>query len=326
MKKAGIVVVLALLMCFFMTGCGGELNKMYQDVGVQYIENIGTMTFDEAKQIAQNSGYPSTVGNDEITLYYDGEITLNFIEYPDVRLLSSFSFFDSNAYKSIHVSSSFLETNDYSSGKIVSRKVNSLADCESFLFGATSGVDITASSLSENTHAVLSPDSGSSSPEEQYNYDSLQELFTGITKDTTANDLENLINDKSLYFTSQEYNKSGGGRSIQYVIAFTKGAAAQKYADSGDRLKVSFDKENGAIMDAQYTNVSCSKSALFYNYGYWYDFSEKEPGQYSGYYVVDPFGKKTGITIKYSNGREKQTNYYQCKSAESAIGSVLLEI
>lgn len=318
-------IALLLIICLVATGCGGKLNAMYQDIGIQYIQNIGTMTFEEAKKIAEASGYYSRSEDKKITIK-DGnncDITLYFNGMSDdSAILSSFSYNDENAWKSFWVSSSFISTFDYEKGNGIDRKVDSLSSCEKFLFGTTSGIEITAESLAKKTSAQ-SDDSTLSIPEIQNSYDSLQELFVSISKDTTSKELEDDIASKSLHFTSQEYNKSGGGRSTQYVIAFTDGAAAQKYADSGDRLTVDFDNDNGTIMYAQYTKESSSESALFYNYGYWYDFSQKSPGDYSGYYYIDPMGKKNGITIKYSNGREKKTNYFQRGSAESALNSVI---
>ena len=161
-----------------------------------------------------------------------------------------------------------------------------------------------------------------------YNYDLLQKLFLEISADFAIEDLELYISDNSLFYSLAEYNKSGGGKSVNYVVAYTEGSAAQKYADSGDHVEVTFDKSNeNHIMTAEYVNSSSiSYSALFYNYGIWFDLMEEEPSIYSGYYINDSFAKEDGLTIVYSNGRKKISNYFPCDSSEDAIKKVLEKI
>lgn len=175
---------------------------------------------------------------------------------------------------------------------------------------------------SKETSSSSSSETSKSDVPKEYSYDSLQNLFISITSSTTAEILKQQIEDKSLCYTSQDHNSSLG-KTVTYVIAYSEGVAAQKYADSGDHLEVTFQKSSGTIMTVQYVNEKCSFSALYYNFGYWYDFSDREPGNYSGYYIVDPFAKNTGITIKYNNGNEKATNYFRKGSAVEAIQAII---
>lgn len=159
--------------------------------------------------------------------------------------------------------------------------------------------------------------------EQAYEFDKLQKIFISITETTSIEDIENAISQNELCYSAAEYNKSGGGKSVRYVLAYTDGAAAQKYADSGDYLEISFDESsNNRIMYSQYVN-SASYTGLFYNYGTWFDFSEKDVGPYSGYYVIDAFAKEDGLTIEYSNGNKKYTNYFPYPSAEDVIKALI---
>lgn len=159
----------------------------------------------------------------------------------------------------------------------------------------------------------------------KYQYDVLQNLFMSITDKTTVSDIDTYIANNSLAVTSQEYNKSGGGKELTYKIAYTEGVAAQKYADSGDHIEISFDKDkSNQIMTAQYVmEEKPDYTALFYNYGTWYDFREDAPSKYTGYYIVDTFGKNKGIVIQYKNGNKTDTNYFECKSAEKTVQKVI---
>lgn len=172
--------------------------------------------------------------------------------------------------------------------------------------------DISASSSQSSVPYIL----------REYDFDSLQNVFIGITDKTTQDDLNAEIKNKSLCHTVQE-NNSSFGKTISYGIAYTEGAAAQRYSDSGDYLEATFLKDSGKIMHAQYVNEHSSKSALYYNYGTWFDFNEKSPGKYTGYYYVDPLSKYNGITIQYSNGREKTTHYFNAPNAKIAVQVII---
>ena len=159
-----------------------------------------------------------------------------------------------------------------------------------------------------------------------YEYDVLQKLFMEITVDTTPQELETLIAENNLFYTIGEYNQSGlNGAAHQYVIAYTEGASQQKYADSGDYLEVSFDNGNGdKLKFAHYVKAdSLGYTAFFYNYGVWWKFDVTNAEDYSGYYIIDSFGDNKGIVLKYTNGNERETNYYKYNSAEEVINKIL---
>lgn len=159
-----------------------------------------------------------------------------------------------------------------------------------------------------------------------YEYDVLQKLFMAITVDTTPQELEALIAENNLFYTIGEYNQSGlKGAAHTYKIAYTEGASHQKYADSGDYLEVSFDNGNDdKLKFAHYVKAdSIDYTALFYNYGVWWDFDVTNAEDYSGYYINDSFGDDKGIVLKYTNGNERETNYYKYNSAEEVINKIL---
>jgi len=140
-------------------------------------------------------------------------------------------------------------------------------------------------------------------------YDTLQSLFVSFTPDTTVEELESFVTEHFLSFTSQEYNKLSGEKTLKYIIAYTDGVAKQKYADSGDYIDIIFDKDNDLnLMYAQYCNLKAfGPSALFYCYGTWYDFRDANASDYSGYYLVDSLSREDGITIEYTNENKVTT-------------------
>lgn len=160
-----------------------------------------------------------------------------------------------------------------------------------------------------------------------YEYDSLQNLFIELNDNITPDELESCIKKYSLEHTIGEYNSSSG-EEIIYCIADTEGAAATKYADSGDRLEVTFGGENkDEFMYAEYVNEKdISYTALLYDHGVYWDFREGNAEDYSGYYINDSFSGKTGIVIKYDNGRESKTNYFRYNSAEEVIQKIIDKI
>ncbi len=160
-----------------------------------------------------------------------------------------------------------------------------------------------------------------------YEYDDLQNLFIELNVNITPDELERCIEKYSLEHTVGEYNSSSG-KEIMYCIAYTEGAAAQKYADSGDRLEVTFGGENkDEFMYAEYVNENdISYTALLYDHGIYWDFSEGNAEDYSGYYINDSFSSKTGIVVKYDNGRESKTNYFRYNSAEEVIQKIIDKI
>lgn len=153
-------------------------------------------------------------------------------------------------------------------------------------------------------------------------YHDLQKMFLAIDKDITEDELLKLIEEYNVAYTAEDYN--GTPKERCYNIAFEEGAALQRYADSGDTLEVSFDKNDGTILYAEYFNDEAFMDAIYYNYGTYWDFREDEPGNtYSGYYYYKPGDTKGGITMKYSNGNTKETGYHSVDSAEDALGDIL---
>lgn len=142
--------------------------------------------------------------------------------------------------------------------------------------------------------------------EETQEYDALQKIFLEINKETTEDKLLKLIEEHSVEYTAEEYN--GTPKSRNYNIAFDSDVVLQKYAESGDSLEVSFNKEDGTILYAEYFNEASFRNALYYNYGTYWDFREDElDNTYTGYYYYKPGDTKGGITMKYDNGNSKET-------------------
>lgn len=158
-------------------------------------------------------------------------------------------------------------------------------------------------------------------------YDNLQAVFLALNENTTPDELEKLISESELFYTAEEYNSSSG-KTVSYNIAYTEGAAAQKYAEAGDHLTVDFGGDGkDEFMYAQYVNEKdVSYSALLYDHGTWYDFRDANAEDYGGYYVVDSISGKGGITVKYSNGNETETGYIPCTSGEEAIQKIMERI
>ena len=173
----------------------------------------------------------------------------------------------------------------------------------------------------KNENASGDNDISSDSLDENTFYDNLQKIFLLLSFDTSPSNLEALIEKYSLSYTKQEYDN---GEILSYVVAFTEESARQTHAESGDRLKVSFSNGSSELMDAEYSASSHSRSALLYNYGTWYSLREKSPGNYTGYYVIGALSDESGITIKYDNGNETETDYFPCNSAEDALKKVIL--
>ena len=158
--------------------------------------------------------------------------------------------------------------------------------------------------------------------EETKEYHDLQKMFLAIDKDTTEDDLLKLLEEYEVAYTAEDYN--GTPKKRCYNIAFEEGAALQRYANPGDTLEVSFDKNDGTILYAEYFNNEAFMETVYYNYGTYWDFGEDEPGNvYSGYYYYKPGDTKGGITMKYSNGKTKETGYHSVDSAEDALGDIL---
>lgn len=154
------------------------------------------------------------------------------------------------------------------------------------------------------------------------NYDKLQSLFLSFSFETTEDDLTKWIEDNDLKYTSKEYN--GSPKKKSYKIAYEDDVALMRHAESGDHVEISFCKEDGSFLYAEYFNYTTFKTALLYNYGTYWDFRETEGNnKYSGYYYHTSGESEGGITIEYSNGNSTETNYYSVENGEKALSVVL---
>nr|DAE64169.1 MAG TPA: outer membrane protein assembly factor [Caudoviricetes sp.] len=153
-------------------------------------------------------------------------------------------------------------------------------------------------------------------------YDKLQQVFLAINFETKEDDILKLIKDNNLEYTVEEYN--GSPKCNTYKLAYEEDVSLQKYADSGDYIKVSFNKDNGSLMFVEYFNNELFKTALLYNYGVYWNFSEREPNnEYSGYYYYKPGDTQGSITMKDYNGNSSETGYYNVNSAQDALRNIL---
>lgn len=153
-------------------------------------------------------------------------------------------------------------------------------------------------------------------------YDKLQNMFLSLAFETTEEDLCAMIEENGLEYTEQEYY--GTPKSIHYKIAYEKDVARQKHADDGDFLEVSFNKEDGTFMYAEYFSNRAFMTAILYSYGTYWSLNEATANNdYSGYYYHKPGDQEGGITIQYSNGNSSETGYHSVATGEDAIGTIL---
>ncbi len=164
MKKRLMLFCLVLSLCFILTGCNG-LSKMYKDVGVKFAEGMGNMTFDEAKSIAEGSEYNVEItDNDQITRI---ELTDKNKERISVYFrsgsngdkaptVSSLFYSSLNKDKSFYASEFSFSTEKISKWGVDTQNVESLAACERFMFGATSGVILIKPQTSDENNSDTS--------------------------------------------------------------------------------------------------------------------------------------------------------------------------
>lgn len=153
-------------------------------------------------------------------------------------------------------------------------------------------------------------------------YDDLQKVFLAITIKTTEDDVKSMIKEYGLEFSAEDYN--GTPKKTCYKIAFDENVTPQKYADSGDYIEVSFSKEDGSLLVAEYFNENSFMDAILYNYGVYWDFREESPNNdYTGYYYYKPGNTEGGITMKYNNGNSTETGYHSVSSAKEALANIL---
>ena len=176
----------------------------------------------------------------------------------------------------------------------------------------------TVSVAEEKDDTIISQEIGKN---EFVEYDTLQNLFLILSFDTAIESIDSFISENNLEFTKKEYN--GTPKKYVYKIAYKPRVALQRYADSGDYVKVCFSRYDGSLLYAEYFNDSALMVALLYNYGTFWDFRESKPNNtYSGYYYSKP-GKYDGVIIEYANGLSTQTSYHECSNAEEALLNVV---
>ena len=180
-----------------------------------------------------------------------------------------------------------------------------------------------AAEKTEGQQEAGAADSTEESSEAPIEYDDLQSMFIGITTETSEEDIQAAIDKSGLSYTSEEYN--GDPKKITYQIAYTEGAAKQKYGDAGDYVQVSFSKEDGSLLTAEYCNASTFKSAVLYNYGVYWDFNFEKDNDYAGYYWNKSGDGKGGVALEYSNGNKAETGYHKVADAEEAVREAISE-
>ena len=147
-------------------------------------------------------------------------------------------------------------------------------------------------------------------------YNEIQSIFMELSFDTTASDIESIINSTSLEHSKNKYNGY-----TSYRFAYTSGVAVQKYGDSGEYVSITFDNNSGTLMYAEYNDYENFVISLLYNYGSYYAFDFDNPqNAYSGYYYYKPGdSSKKGVKLKYDNGREHETSYISSLDAAEAL-------
>lgn len=186
-----------------------------------------------------------------------------------------------------------------------------------------SGSGADAAEKAEGQQETGTADSTEASSEATIEYDDLQSMFIGITTETSKEDIQAAIDKSGLPYTSEEYN--GDPKEVTYQIAYTEGAAKQKYGDTGDYVSVSFSQEDGSLLTAEYCKASTFKSAVLYNYGVYWDFNFEKDNDYAGYYWNKSGDGKGGVTLKYSNGNEAETGYHKVADAAEAVREAISE-
>ncbi len=193
---------------------------------------------------------------------------------------------------------------------------------ESEQISVLTGIETAASNTEESNSAIMNEAIQYEEFSEPIKYDKLQNLFLAFNFEITEDDLIKLIEDNHLEYTVKKYN--GSPKTLHYKIAYEPDVALQKYAKSGDHIDISFSLSDGSFMYAEYFNNKVFKTALLYNYGVYWDFSESEGNnQYSGFYYHEPGDREGGITIEYRNGRSTETGYHNVNTGEDALSGVL---
>lgn len=178
--------------------------------------------------------------------------------------------------------------------------------------------DILSENITQPEENTLSEDTTTSSIEKTVSYDELEQLYLDVNDSMTYDEVLNTVITSQLPYTEADYYRS---KSIK--VAFTKGAAAQRYSDSGDYIDINFVTDGeysknyvfGAI---KYVNDKKAISAFQYVFGNYYEFRD---GEYQGYYIND-YQYKDRFEIVYSNGHKTMTNYIPFENKESQLSYI----
>lgn len=137
-------------------------------------------------------------------------------------------------------------------------------------------------------------------------YDELQQLYIDIQKDLTYDHLIDLLQNSNLYYSEFD------GRTKVIKIAFDEKATPFRYAESGDHVKVHFNKDL-QFDSATYFNQDKLLTLLYYENGTYWELHDQP--EYAGYYISD-FDSDETMTIKYANGNEVEADLIKVNSKE----------
>lgn len=149
--------------------------------------------------------------------------------------------------------------------------------------------------------------------ETDISYDKLQQLYFDIDSSMSYENVLNVVTESQLFYTNQDYLRA---KTIK--VAFTQNTSLQKYADTGDYVKINFqmnDSNNYVLSSIEYFNNEKFISAFQYISG---DYLEFHDSKYQGYYI-DDFQTKNGFEITYNNGNKITTNYIVMENKEAQL-------
>lgn len=169
--------------------------------------------------------------------------------------------------------------------------------------------------------AVEQKSENTKAPSETIKYDEIQTLFLDVDETYSKKNILNAINDANLSYTEEHYNN----KENIVRVAYSEGATAQHYTDSGDSLDIVFDETNdNSLMYMQYCPMSSSLSGLYYRYGAFFNLRfDSDDNDFVGYYVNDPFGDNKGTVITYDNGNSTESNYFAFDSKEDVLNEII---
>lgn len=143
---------------------------------------------------------------------------------------------------------------------------------------------------------------------ESFEYDELQQLYLALEDIDHYEDFMDRVKASGLPYNEKEFSSA-----YSVKVAFNEGVTKFSHADSGDYLKISFDKENLHLLHAEYFNNNIFIALIDYRNGTYWSFRDQP--EYAGYYVntYDDISKEK-FTIKYDNGNETKADYINLDS------------